>query len=89
MTFFDKDFSRITQARMLIFGMYVDDDLLYRGIGNQPSSAYSSLYLSNFLSSILSRMKFFVKVFSRTIQARVLIFGVQVDEELLSRGIEN
>ena len=42
-----------------------------------------------FYSSILSRMKFFVKDFSRTVQARVLIFGVQVDDDLLYRGIEN
>ena len=89
MTFFVKDFSRTMQARMLKFGMHVYDDLLYRGIGNQPSPAYSSLYLSNFLSSILSRMKFFVKYFSRTIQARVLIFGMQVDDDLLYCGIEN
>ena len=77
------------QARMLIFGMHVDDDLLYRGIGDQPSPAYSSLYFSNFLCSIISRMKFFVKDFSRTIQARVLVFGMQVDDNLLYRGIEN
>ena len=38
------------QARMLIFGMQVGDDLLYRGIENQFSTAYSSLYLFNFLS---------------------------------------
>ena len=50
MTFFVKDFSRTMQAWMLIFGMHVDDDLLYRGIGNQPSPAYSFVYLSNFLS---------------------------------------
>ena len=37
------------QARILIFSMQVYDDLLYRGIGKQPS-AYSFLYLSNFLS---------------------------------------
>ena len=37
------------QARMLIFGMQVDDDL-YRGIENQPSPAYFSLYLTNLLS---------------------------------------
>ena len=34
----------------MIFGMQVDNDILYRGIGNQPSPAYSFLYLSNFLS---------------------------------------
>ena len=73
---------------MLIFGMHLDDDLFYRGIGNQ-TSAYSSLYLSNFLFSILSRMKLFVEDFSTTIQARVLIFGMQAYDDLLYRGIEN
>ena len=32
-----------------IFDMHVDNDVLYRGIANQPSHAYSSLNLSNFL----------------------------------------
>ena len=34
----------------VIFGKQVDDDVLYRGIANQPFHAYSSLYLSDFLS---------------------------------------
>ena len=38
------------QARVFIFGMQVDNDVLYRGIANQPSPVYSFLYLSNFLS---------------------------------------
>ena len=38
------------QARVFIFGMQVDNDVLYRGIANQLSRVYSSLYLSNFLS---------------------------------------
>ena len=38
------------QGIMLIFGMQVDDGLLYRGIENQFSPAHSFLYLSNFLS---------------------------------------
>ena len=50
MKFFIKDFSETVQARVFIFGMLVDNDVLYRGIANQPSPAYSSLYLSNFLS---------------------------------------
>ena len=50
MKFFVKDFCETMQARILIFGMQVDNDVLYRGIANQPSPAYSSLYLSNFLS---------------------------------------
>ena len=76
------------QARMLIFSMQVDDDLLYRGIENQPSPAYSSVYLSNFLP-FHTLMKFFVKDFSTTMQGRMLIFGMQVDDDLLYRGIEN
>ena len=35
-------------ARVVIFGKQVDNDVLYRGIANQPSPAYSSMYLSNF-----------------------------------------
>ena len=50
MKFFVKDFCETFQARVVIFGMQVDNDVLYRGIANQPSSVYSSLYLSNFLS---------------------------------------
>ena len=41
---------KTVQARVVIFGMLVDNDVLYRGIVNQPSPACSSLYLSNFLS---------------------------------------
>ena len=47
---FVKDFCETVQARVVIFGMQVDNDVLYRGIVNQPSHAYSSPYLSNFLS---------------------------------------
>ena len=47
---FAKDFCETVQARVAIFGMQVDNDVLYRGIANQPSHAYSSLYLSDFLS---------------------------------------
>ena len=50
MKFFVKDFCEIVQAGVIIFGMQVDNDVLYRGIANQLSPAYSSLYLSNFLS---------------------------------------
>ena len=50
MKFFVKDFCETMQARVVIFGEQLDNDVLYRGIGNQPSPAYSSLYLSNFLS---------------------------------------
>ena len=50
MKFFVKDFSQTVQARVVILGMQVDNNALYRGIAKQPSPAYSSLYLSNFLS---------------------------------------
>ena len=50
MKFFVKDFSESVQARVVIFGMQVDNDVLYLGIANQPSPAYSSLYLYIFLS---------------------------------------
>ena len=50
MKFFVKDFCKTVQARVFIFGMQVDNDVLYRGIANQPPPAYSFLYLFNFLS---------------------------------------
>ena len=49
MKFFIKDFCETVQARVVIFDMQVDNDVLYREIANHPSHAYSSLYLSNFL----------------------------------------
>ena len=48
--FFVRDFCETVQARGAIFGEQDDNDVLYRGIANQPSPAYSSMYLSNFLS---------------------------------------
>ena len=80
---FVKDFSSTMQGRMLIFGMQLDYDLLYRGIENQSSPAYSSLYLSNFLSFHTLKSDIFVKDFSRTMQPRMLIFGMHVDDDLL------
>ena len=50
MEVFVKDFLETVQARVVIFGMQVDNDALYGGIANQLSHAYSSLCLSNFLS---------------------------------------
>ena len=50
MKFFVKDFCETVQTRVVIFGEQVDNDVLYDGIANQPSPAYSSLFLSNFLS---------------------------------------
>ena len=89
MKFVVKDFSETVQARAFIFGMQVDNDVLYHGIANKPSPAYSSLYLSNFLSFHTLNDEFFVKDFSETVQARVFIFGMQVDNDVLYNGIAN
>ena len=89
MKFFVKEFCEIVQARVVIFGMQVDNDVLYFGTANQLSPAYSSLYLSNFLSFHTLNDEIFVKDFSKTVQARVVIFGMQVDIDVLYRGIAN
>ena len=89
MKFFVKDFSECVQARVFIFGMHIDNDVLYRGIANQPSPSYSSLYLSDFLSFHTLNDDIFVKDFSEIVQARVFIFGMQVDNDVLYRGIAN
>ena len=49
MKFFVKDFCETVQARVFIFGMLVDNDVLYHGIANQPSPAYSSIFLSLYI----------------------------------------
>ena len=69
--------------------MQVNNYVLYRGIANQSSPAYSSLYLSNFLSFYTLNDEIFVKDFSETVQARVFILGMQVDNDLLYCGIAN
>ena len=63
MKFFVKDYCEIVQAGVVIFGMQVDNDVLYRGIANQPSHAYSSLYLSNFLSFLILNNEIFCQRF--------------------------
>ena len=50
MKLFVINFCETVETRVFIFGMQVDNDVLYHGIANQPSPAYSFLYLSNFLS---------------------------------------
>ena len=72
---------------MLMFGMQVYDGLLYPGIENQLSLAYSSLHLSNFLSFHTLKNDLFVKDYSTTMQARILIFGMQVDDDWLYHGL--
>ena len=77
------------QARVVIFGKQVDNDVLYRWIANQPSPAYSALYLSNFLSFHTLNDEIFSSKISVKLQARVVIFGKQVDNDVLYRGIVN
>ena len=89
MKFFVKDFCETVEARIFIFGMQVDNDVLYRGIANQPSPAYSSLCFSNFLSFHTLNDEIFVKDFSETVLATVFIFGMQVDNDVLYCGIAN
>ena len=89
MKFFVKDFCEIVQATVFIFGMQIDNDVLYRRIVNQLPPAYSSLYLSDFLSFHTLNDEIFVKDFSETVQARVFIFGMQVDNDILYCMIAN
>ena len=63
--------------------------MLYTGTGNNPSPAYFSLYLSDFLSFHTLNNEFFVRDFCRTWQARIVIFGMLVDNDVLYCGIEN
>ena len=86
---FVNDFCETVQARVFIFGMQIDNDVLYRGIARQPSPACSSLYLSDFLSFHTLNDEIFVKDFSETVQARIFIFGMQLDNDVLYRGIAN
>ena len=69
--------------------MQVDNDVLYRGIADQPSPAYSSLYLSNFLFFHTLNDEIFVKDFFETVRAGVVIFGMQVDNDVLYHRIGN
>ena len=62
---------------------------MYRGIANQPSPAYYFLFLSDFFSFHTLNDEIFVQDFSETVQARVFIFGMQVDNDVLYRGIAN
>ena len=80
MKVFVKDFSETVDN---------DNDVLYRGIANQPSSAYSSLYLPNFLSFHTLNDENFRHDISEIVQARVFIFGMHVDNDVLYRGIAN
>ena len=57
MKFFVKYFCKNVQARLIIFGMQIENDELYCKIANQPSDAYSSCICPIFFLSILRLMK--------------------------------
>ena len=93
--FFIKDFCETVQTRVVIFGMQVDNDVLYRGIAKLPSPACSSLHLSDLLSfhtlnneSFRQRLlwwndEIFLQGFLKTMQARRVIFSMQVDDKMV------
>ena len=84
--FIVKDFPTTLQARKVIFSIQIYDDMLYRGIANQPSPA--SLYLSDFLSFHTLNDEIFRQRFL-CVQAWVVIFGMQVGNDVLYCGIAN
>ena len=63
MKFFVKDFCETMQARVVLSGMQVENDVLSHGIANQPSHAYSSLYMFNFLSFHTVNIEKFCQIF--------------------------
>ena len=65
MKFIVKDFSTTMQAKMIIFGMQVDDDLLYPGIENQPSSLIRPCFCPIFFHFILRIIKFSSEISSQ------------------------
>ena len=60
--FFLKDFFSTTQARMIIFGIQADEDLLYHGIENRPFPAYSLSVFVQFLCFNTSKNEFLSKI---------------------------
>ena len=63
MKFFVKDFCETMQARVVISGMQVENDVLYHGIANQHSHAYSSQYMFNSLSFHTLNIEKFCQIF--------------------------
>ena len=53
MKFFVKGFCETVQARAVIFGEQVDNDVLYRGIANEPSLLILPYIYPIFFLSIL------------------------------------
>ena len=53
MKFFVKDFCETVQARVVIFGMQVDNDVVYRGIVHLPSPLILPCICPIFFLSVL------------------------------------
>ena len=87
---FVKNFCETMQARVVIFDMQVDNDGICCIVGFGTSHLlYSSLYLSDFLPFHTLNYEIFRQDFCETMQARVVIFDMQVDNDVLYCGIAN
>ena len=86
---FVKDFCETVQARVVRFGMHVNNDVLYCGIASRPSPGIPSCICLIYFLSVLQIMTIFVKDFCKTVQARVVIFCMLVDNDVLYCWIAN
>ena len=87
--FFVKDFSTTILARVVISGIQIDDNMLYCGIVNQASALILPSICPVCFLSKLGIMKFFIKDFCQAMQARVVVFGMQIVSNMLYLGIAN
>ena len=76
------------QARVVIFGLQVDNNVLYCGIVIHFSPAYSSS-VSDFLSFHTLNNETIIRDICETVQAKEVISGIQVDNDMLHFGIAN
>ena len=80
---FVKDFSETVRATVVIFGMQVDNDVLYRGIANHTVGLRTSLlllilpciYLFFFLSTFLSKIS--PQLYTGRIETSNLVYSSQ------------
>ena len=84
-----KEYCKTVQAGVVTSSMQDDNDVLYCGIANQPSRAYSSLYLSDFISFHTLNNEIFVKEYCKTVQAGEVTSSMQDDNDVLYCGIAN
>ena len=76
------------QATVVIYGMQIDNKMLYPGIANQPSAAYFFPVFVQFSFHSLDNEIFRQRILWNK-QARVVIFGMQIDDDVFYRGTEN